>query len=332
MRAARVVVGAAIVVAVSWSLLVAALAQEPPTALDAVERVLAETGQPAGPYQVRVSAEDENWAVVAVWTETPPIEPFYALAKRSGAGWQAVLPGAARTYNTWLASLPLSLMDPSTREFLRQPETARLQTHTGFCLPWPVGERATVTTPPSAQGHANQIDYNVWLGGLRYADGRLAATKAGAVKYFKDSSSTQCSWSTSLGKYVYPGTETTCPWTEANLLVLEHPGGEFSWYLHLKQGSVTSRLRAVGQPVHRGDVIATEGTTGWSSGVHLHFMVTTAYAVGASGMPWSNTQVPVDFTNGETTLPYTAMAKDAEFDRLPVWDTYIFLPGVSDDR
>lgn len=223
-------------------------------------------------------------------------------------------------------------MDATTREFLQQPVQTRMAAHTGFCLPWLVDERATVTTSPDEQGHLHQIDYNIWLAGLRYESGDVAATKAGAVKYVKDSSSTKCSLSTSLGKWVYPNTETACPWTEANLLVLQHPGGEFSWYLHLEQESVPDRLRTVGAPVHRGDVVGVEGDTGWSTGVHLHFMVTTDYVVGSSGMPWSSTQVAVDFTNGAATLTYADMVSDAEYVRQAVPDTYLWLPDVSSGR
>ena len=47
---------------------------------------------------------------------------------------------------------------------------------------------------------------------------------------------------------------------------IDHGGGTKSWYAHLSAISVKA-----GQPVKQGDTIGAEGTTGNSTGVHLHF-------------------------------------------------------------
>ena len=60
-------------------------------------------------------------------------------------------------------------------------------------------------------------------------------------------------------------------WIGGNYVLLEHPGGEHSWYFHLKPKSVRVR---VGDKVRQGQPIAEVGNTGDSFTVHLHFQVT----------------------------------------------------------
>jgi hypothetical protein len=56
-----------------------------------------------------------------------------------------------------------------------------------------------------------------------------------------------------------------------NYIVLQHAGGEFSTYAHLRQGSV--KVKA-GDKVTRGQVIAQVGHTGNTTQPHLHFQLT----------------------------------------------------------
>lgn len=53
-----------------------------------------------------------------------------------------------------------------------------------------------------------------------------------------------------------------------NLVVLDHGGGIETRYGHLSEITV-----AVGQLVHRGDVIGRVGSTGRSTGSHLHYEI-----------------------------------------------------------
>jgi len=59
------------------------------------------------------------------------------------------------------------------------------------------------------------------------------------------------------------------PWDSGYGVVIDHGGGIQTWYWHV-QTNITVRA---GQPVTVGQLIAYEGSTGFSTGCHLHFAV-----------------------------------------------------------
>lgn len=59
-----------------------------------------------------------------------------------------------------------------------------------------------------------------------------------------------------------------CQW---NAVYLRHNDGSITWYGHLKKNSLTAK--AVGSTVTRGEYLGVVGSSGFSSGPHLHFEV-----------------------------------------------------------
>lgn len=66
-----------------------------------------------------------------------------------------------------------------------------------------------------------------------------------------------------------------------NRIVLTHPDGTRSWYLHMKNGSLTGKQ--VGDAVLEGEYLGKVGSSGFSTGPHLHFEVRDAS--GTAGIP-----------------------------------------------
>ena len=61
---------------------------------------------------------------------------------------------------------------------------------------------------------------------------------------------------------------TTCIW---NAVYIIHADGSVAWYGHLKAGSLTSK--GIGESVEVGEYLGTVGSSGYSTGPHLHFEV-----------------------------------------------------------
>ncbi len=57
----------------------------------------------------------------------------------------------------------------------------------------------------------------------------------------------------------------------ANSIIIQHADGSYALYWHMKNGSVTTK--AVGQTVVAGEKIGVVGSSGSSSGPHLHFEI-----------------------------------------------------------
>ncbi len=79
--------------------------------------------------------------------------------------------------------------------------------------------------------------------------------------------------------------------SEGNAVYINHGNGIETCYLHMRRGSVTVKE---GTPVARGDVIGYMGSTGNSTGAHLHF-----------GMKINGSWVdPLPYLDGTAPLPF----------------------------
>jgi murein DD-endopeptidase MepM/ murein hydrolase activator NlpD len=150
-----------------------------------------------------------------------------------------------------------------------------------YRLPWQA-QHVWLTQDCSEGDHAgaSELAYD-WAS----SDGAftVVAARGGRITHLKISSTTGCD-------------DPSCI-DDANVLVIDHGDGTQATYLHLAGSSLAPGL-ACGAIVRRGQPLAIAGSTGWSSGTHLHFQVGATRSVstcecGADGlqcrsdtMPW----------------------------------------------
>jgi len=133
-----------------------------------------------------------------------------------------------------------------------------LQTFGGYYLPWKAGDTKRLTWSISHSSCAN----NYCRYAFDFADGThfpVLAAKGAYVFHFQDScwnDDHSCTNSITLQD------RSTTPWT-------------YQIYLHLERNSIPAEIRKVGTYVPRGVHIANADNTGYSTGSHLHFMVTS---------------------------------------------------------
>ncbi len=84
-----------------------------------------------------------------------------------------------------------------------------------------------------------------------------------------------------------------CNW---NAVYVMHDDGSVAWYGHLKSGSLTGK--AVGETVAQGEYLGVMGSSGNSTGPHLHFEVYTNGSYTQLVDPWAG---PCNNLNGSTS-------------------------------
>lgn len=77
--------------------------------------------------------------------------------------------------------------------------------------------------------------------------------------------------------------------TAWNAVYIQHADGSIAWYGHMKQNSLTTK--AVGSHVSKGEFLGVVGSSGYSTGPHLHFEV-------YSGLPYSASNLIDPFKGG----------------------------------
>lgn len=68
---------------------------------------------------------------------------------------------------------------------------------------------------------------------------------------------------------------------KANYVVIQHADGSRAIYFHMKSGRITNK--AIGQNITAGEVIGIVGSSGYSSGPHLHYEVWSGSTVSTLG-------------------------------------------------
>ena len=182
-------------------------------------------------------------------------EPSLLILHWDTNGWSVAFPlyDNATRFNAWLDALPAELATGIDRSLWRLPETVSPQEYS-LRTPFIVSARII-------QGHhdGNAIDFGI-NGGI---GATVVAAASGTVVYVKQNSSDVTDHC-----FVY---DITCT-EKDNMVVIDH-GTYYTWYVHIKQNSVTNARISEGRYVQAGTKIAEEGFTGYGDVPHLHFAV-----------------------------------------------------------
>jgi hypothetical protein len=124
-----------------------------------------------------------------------------------------------------------------------------------YYLPFACGAAVRITQAPGGStSHTGRLAYAYDFGVA--VNTPIHAMRAGMVTLVRTD--------TRPGDSCYNGGGPSCG-VLANYVVLQHADGATTAYKHLNDSSMT-----VGTPVSRGDVIGLSGSTGYSTGPHLH--------------------------------------------------------------
>ena len=133
------------------------------------------------------------------------------------------------------------------------------QNQSGFMFPLPSDAIVTCTSPygfrvaPTVKGSSNHAGLDLAVAGGT----NIYAAKSGTVIETRNDVQTNTT------------NDPSVP-SSGNYVKIKHEDGTMTAYLHMKPGSVTVN---VGDTVNQGDKIGEVGTTGASTGYHLHFTV-----------------------------------------------------------
>ncbi len=160
------------------------------------------------------------------------------------AGASLIIPGGSREFKPWALSFAENAPQPSTGS---SPGAVVARGNIGACGNVAGGLVGTGSFIWPAPKH--------WVSGSNYAPwhpGIDLAAKQGDPIFAADN-----------GVVVYAGWNS---WGYGNLVVIDHGNGWQTWYAHNSEIYVTC-----GQNVYQGSVISGAGSTGHSTGPHLHF-------------------------------------------------------------
>lgn len=107
----------------------------------------------------------------------------------------------------------------------------------------------------------------------------IAAARAGTVIFVKDD-------------YAFGGARSYFL-DKANAVYVAHDDGTYAVYAHLLMGSAVVKA---GQKVQKGEVLAQSGTSGYSTGPHLHFVIRRNTGFNVASVPFQFTSTQGLFT------------------------------------
>ena len=166
-----------------------------------------------------------------------------------------------RALGVFALTLPVALMI-STKVTAplahADPLTVKPPSSVAAHLPWAAGTSLYLTQDANDDCCSDHVGSNKWAYDFAAYDGSsfdVVAPEAGTVVHVKMSSKHGCA-------------DSSCV-NDANYIVIDHGDGTQTTMLHLAYGSLDPAVKC-GAFVRRGQRLAISGSTGWSTGVHLH--------------------------------------------------------------
>lgn len=223
-----------------------------------------------------IPSQDGRWALLWLAPLDPQTEeviatePMLAVARQTDiqtGDWEIILPSDVE-WSQALEQLPAYLLpeqlqksiDPSPSDLQGEVQGAPFR---GYRLPWASGNQKRLS---GSIGHFliyNSCSEQACRYAYDFADGTmfpLLAAKGGTVYTYYDGCA---NYDYTCTNYLVLKDESTTPTT-------------YQIYYHLANGSIPSSLKKIGEPVVQGQYIGNVDDTGYSSGHHLHFHVSTS--------------------------------------------------------
>ncbi len=223
--------------------------------------------------EVGRTANDDGAIIYVEVLERATGQPYpgvldWIIGINQNANWDIFLPGDSGYTAAYDLLPPAVLINADSTPYKPTADPDFAPT-TPYSLPFADGGYGTVTRSFYEHG-LGQIDFDL--------TGRdVSAMKDGVIVYANDSGSTNAYGSGA--------------WWYWNVIIIQHAPREYSLYGHLAPDSIPSWIKDLctddydsancNIPVQAGDVIALEGSSGYSSAPHLHVEFGQAYAVAA---------------------------------------------------
>lgn len=179
---------------------------------------------------------------------------------------------------------------------------------------WPIGSQETVeydgktfaTGLPETVSISSNFGYRNLNGKNEHHSGidinkstglnsvNIIAAKDGIVVYPKEVNTNNCP----------SGSNKSCGGSYGNYIIIKHNDGNYTLYAHLYEGSIKVKS---GDAVKQGQVIAKMGSSGNSTGPHLHFEVregSNAYKFAADPLYYINPEKPREIISGDELVKW----------------------------
>ena len=171
-----------------------------------------------------------------------------AAAEKAAAEKAAAEKAAAQTTTAYV--------EPVTQATTTAPAVVEIPAPSSSGFVWPIPGFYYISSGFGARWGRNHNGIDVGDAGI--SGGAIVASKAGTVTFVNNSCTHNYGKSSSCG----------CGGGYGNYVMIQHDGTYTTVYGHM-----TNAIVSVGDYVQQGQVIGYAGSTGWSTGAHLHFEV-----------------------------------------------------------